>query len=117
MKLSKRRTFNDQFVCDLTKELDGITGMDRDHMLDDFYVHYLLIDSYTLKYIKEGIAIRVPGCTIGGIWIDENNIITRISINSNRIVKYPEDINEIMKKYIGVKIDHENLQYARSETV
>lgn len=105
MKISPRRSFNDQFKCKLTEELDGITGMDRDHHLYDMYHHYLLIDDFTRKHLNDGIPIRVPGSTIGGIWIDESQKITRIEIGGSKIVTYPIDINEIMKKYIGETIE------------
>lgn len=104
IELVQRRSFDDQFVCNLTKDLDNIAKLNKDYTLENLYVHYLFIDNYTRKHYTSAIPIRVPGCTVGGIWIDKDNKIVKISINNNCIIKYPEDINEIMKKYIGVKI-------------
>ena len=52
------------------------------------------------------LAIRVPGGTVGGIWIDKNNMITKIVIDTNYVVKtYPDDVNDLMVKYIREKIE------------
>ena len=104
MLLSRKRSFGDHFVCSLTKELDKITEMQN-----DVYCHYLLIDEWIKKNTNYGIPIRIPGCTVGGVWINAKREIVEISIESNNIITYPDNINEIMKKYIGVMIDYENL--------
>lgn len=108
MKLIYRRSFKDQFVCELTRDIDRIVGMKYDHILED-YGHYIYIDEYDLKHLNEPLAIRVPGCTVGAIWLDEDHKITNIELYNGRIIKYPSNINEIMKKYIGVELTHENL--------
>ena len=107
MLLSRKRSFGDHFVSDLTKELDKITKVNIRE--DDIYCHYLLIDEWTKKNLNYGIAIRIPDCTVGALWINAKREIVEISIDSNRIITYPDNINEIMKKYIGVTIDYENL--------
>lgn len=78
-------------------------------MQNDVYCHYLLIDEWIKKNTNYGIPIRIPGCTVGGVWINAKREIVEISIESNNIITYPDNINEIMKKYIGVMIDYENL--------
>ena len=43
---------------------------------------------------------------VGGIWIDKNNMITKIMIDTNYVVKtYPDDVNDLMEKYIREKIE------------
>ena len=48
-----------------------------------------------------------PGRTVGGIWIDDNNKILKISIDINSNMNYPDNVNEMMEKYIGeiIKVD------------
>lgn len=108
MELVPRRSFKDQFVCKLTKDIDQITGIGNDHILSD-YGHYIYIDDYEWKHLNEPLAIRVPGCTVGALWLDEDHKISNIELYNGRIMKYPSDINETMKKYIGVELTHENL--------
>ena len=110
MELTKRKPHtNTEFVCELTEDLDGITLLDHDDKIYDFFRHYLMIDEYTINHIKDGIPIRVPGSTVGGVWIDDDNKITKIVLGCGKIMRYPDDIDDKMKKYIGVKIEHENL--------
>lgn len=92
-----------EFVCDLTKELDEVSGISNSQYYN-LHHHYILAD----EWCREGkcLAIRVPGGTVGGIWIDDNNVITDIIIDRNYVVKtYPNNVNELMKKYIGKFIE------------
>lgn len=104
MVLKNRRTFDDQFICDLTKDIDKIVGIKYDHILED-YGHYIYIGNYERNHLNEPLAIRVPGCTTGAIWLDDDHKITKIELYNGRIIKYPSDINETMKKYIGVELE------------
>jgi len=100
MKLEYRSNKNFyKAICELTKELDKILN------LNDFFRHYILIDDY-YKDIKF-LPIRVPGKTVGNIWIDDNNVITKIIFETNCIINlYPENINELVKNFIGTVIEY-----------
>lgn len=105
MKLVKRKPNSNDFVCELTKDLDGITLLDHDDTTYNLFHHYLVIDDYTLNHTEDGIPIRVPGCTVGGLWIDENKRIINIDIGYSNLMKYPESVKEKINKYIGVKLE------------
>lgn len=102
MKVSTRLGYmKGEYVCELTVDLDKIAGLDTENK--PFYCHYLL-DSFVND--KSILPIRVPGGTVGGIRLDENNAIIDIKIDRNYTIKtYPEDINEVMKKYIGTIVE------------
>ena len=92
------------YVCELTKELDELAGLDK---LDyyDLCHHYILVDRYGLK--ERVLDIRVPGGTVGGVWFDKNNVITKIDIDTEYVVKtYVENVNEIIQKYVGQKLEY-----------
>ena len=105
MKLNSRKTVvNYEYTCELTKELDSLANLTDKEFYDIFY-HYILADEYCKK--EKCLAIRVPGGTVGGIWIDDNNVITKIVIDTDYVVKtYPSDINEIMQKFVGEVIEY-----------
>lgn len=51
------------------------------------------------------MAIRVPGGTVGSIILDEDDDIYKINIDTDYVIDtYPEDINERIKEFIGVRI-------------
>lgn len=103
MRLENRKHFEDQYRCELTKELDMLAKLSERHSYK-LFSHYILADNCSKK--ERCFAIRVPGGTVGGIWIDDNNVITKIVINTNYVVTtYPDDVNELMEKYIGEVIE------------
>lgn len=106
MKIDNRRTvLNYEYTCKLTKELDSLAKLTDKEFYDVFY-HYILADNWCKK--EKCLAIRVPGGTVGGIRIDDNNIITNIDIDSDYVVKtYPNNVNELIKKFIGEIIEWE----------
>lgn len=102
MKLERRNKYDEEFRCELTRELDDISGILKKGYCEH-YRHYILADKYCKAY--ECLAIRLPGRTVGWIWIN-NNIITKIFINTDRMVNtYPENVNKLMEKYRGLTID------------
>jgi len=105
--IPRKEYFKNECVCELTKELDKLAKLEEKHVWELFR-HYMLIDSHPWNY-KEPIPIRVPGGTVGGIWLDENFCITDIKIDTNYVVKtYPDDVNEkIKEKFLGTKIEIE----------
>lgn len=107
MKLRIKKEFDrfTEYFCNLTNELDKLSGIDKEFGEDNLFKHYILIDNYSLKH--KSISIRVPGGTVGNIIIDENGIITDIKIHINYIVKtYPDDTEKQIKKlFIGENIE------------
>lgn len=99
---SNYEDFN-EFFCEVTDELDKLAGLTRD---DEYYSwrHYILADNLCVK--ERCLAIRIPGGTVGGIWLNKGGVITRIEVDPNYVVKtYPKDVNELIKKFIGCKIE------------
>ena len=103
MKLQQRIPRRQEYRCDLTKELDNISGILENHHYDKFY-HYILADEWCTN--EKCLAIRVPGGTVGGIWFVDNSIITKIVIDVNYVIKtYPANVNELIQKFIGETIE------------
>lgn len=85
---------------------------------DEFCVwirHYILA---TNSYKKDHLyAIRIPGGTVGDIETDNNDIILNLTIDVNYVVRtYPKNINEIIQKYIGEKIEFEDEENEEIDT-
>lgn len=103
MKLEQCITSCNEYRCDLTKELDNISAISRLNYYDMFY-HYILGDKWCRK--QKCLAIRVPGGTVGGIHFDNKNIITKIVVDTNYVVKtYPANVNELIQKFVGEIIE------------
>ena len=95
---------NTQYYCSLTEKLDQCAGFDTQEY--PYYKHYLL--DYRNRDKFNNIPIRVPGGTVGGIWVDNNNVITAIQIDTNYVVKtYSDKLDDIIQKYFGEKIKFE----------
>lgn len=105
MKLENRRSsLEDEYVCELTKELDVLAKLTDKDFYNIFY-HYIVADNCCKK--EKCLMIRVPGGTVGNIYLDDNNVITDIYIDTDYVVKtYPINVNEfITKKFIGTVIE------------
>ena len=104
MKLQNRSHFKfiEQYTCQLTETIDTLANLDTKN--SPCFYHYIMADKDMLQ--NKCLAICVPGGTIGDIYIDDNNNITKIFIATNYIIRnYPDDINEILKEFIGQKIE------------
>ena len=98
MKMENRPNgiLRDDYYCDLTRELDTLAKLDG----SEFFKHYIFIDA--MDKSSEWLAIRVPGGTVGSIRVDANNTILKIEIDTKYVIKtYPDNVNEIIQKYIG----------------
>lgn len=93
-----------EYVCDLTRELDRLSGIDKNEFYELYHHHYILRDKWYDK--RKCLAIRIPGGTLGTIYYDDNFKITELKVDTDYVVKtYPRNVNEIIQKYIGVKIE------------
>lgn len=104
MKLKKvdNSTNNIKYRCNFTEKLDNLSGLSGQGD-NSIFRHYILADEVCKK--EKCLAIRVPGGTVGGITLDENNVITDIAIDTNYVIStYPDNINELVKKFIGEKM-------------
>jgi hypothetical protein len=105
MELTRRKICGEvrkAWTCEITWFLDQVAGLDE-------RLHYIVINDLILFDDEdEGHAayyIRVPGGTVGSIWLDIDHNIRRIFIDTDFVVKsYPEDINEQMKKFVGERM-------------
>lgn len=105
MKLNNRRTYaSSEYRCELTMKLDSLSKLSEREYYERFY-HYVLADDWCKK--EKCLAIRVPGGTVGGIWIDDNNVITKIVVDTEYVVKtYPNNVNELIQKFVGEAIEY-----------
>ena len=106
MKLINRNEWSKkEFRCTLTERLDSLSKMNESKYYDLFY-HYILVDRIGIE--EKCLAIRVPGGTVGGMWIDENNTITKIHVDTDYVVKtYPNNVNELIQKFVGEVIEYQ----------
>ena len=94
---SKYNSFCEYF-CELTEFLDNITEKKRLSRR-----HYIL--ALPCDFADGVLPIRLPGSTVGGVFIDENNVITKVVIDGNYYKNiYPGNINEMLERYVGEKI-------------
>ena len=92
MKLKRRKIQGEvrkAWVCEITWFLDQVAGLDE-------RLHYIVINDLILFDDEEPATyyIRVPGGTVGSIFIDPNNVVE----------SYPANINKQMKKFIGERM-------------
>ena len=117
MKLRAESNFGNrkEYHCEITDELDKLCGFsdnsDEDDMFKCIFRNYILD---TRDVWGNCLAIRIPGRTTGSIYVDENNIIIKCIIDEDCIgdstkspYHYPSNTNEILKKYISVKLELE----------
>lgn len=105
MKLEHKRGTGilSEYIGEFTTELDKLAKLNPSNKRFSLY-HYVMIDEHSVK--DKCLAVRVHGGTVGSIKFDDNNVITKIFIDRNYIIKsYPEDINELMNKYVGERIE------------
>ena len=100
LQLLQRDQWNKrEFRCLLTFELDTLSKIDQDHYYD-LYHHYILADQIALR--EKCFPIRVPGGTVGAVRVDDNNVITKIHVDTDYVIRtYPENVNDLLKKYVG----------------
>ena len=100
----KSKGYWDEYFCNITDRLDQLAGLKT---TNDGYCwrHYILYDDYHKK--NNIMAIRIPCGTVGGIKLDDNNVIKEIKVNTNYVVDtYPDNVEEIMNdEFVGVKVE------------
>ena len=113
IRLNYRCTWNStMYVCDITNEINEY--FDISTTLKDVYEklkcpvtqvgYYIIADGVP----SDVFAIRRPGSTVGAIYCDENNIVTKINVD---FLKEPE-LSEKLQKYVGCKIEYPNYSIA-----
>ena len=74
-----------------------------------------MVDDYFKK--ENVIPIRVPGGTVGGIYVDDNLVINKVIVDTTYVVKtYPANINDIVTKYVGERLEFPTDQERRNQT-
>lgn len=100
MALDKSFITVEEYVCDITRELDKLAGF----RCNDWRRHYIYIDDDYFQ--KKCLPIRIPGGTVGGLYFNDNFEITKIVVDTNYMIKtYSSDINEQLKKFVGIVLD------------
>ena len=99
-----RENLASEWGCDLT-----------DYIQEKYYIGenprnrtYL----YPRKNKDNIIPIRIVGMTIGGVWLNKNNVITEVNINGDSIKyeKFDKSIlNDDFNQFIGEKVDLVNI--------
>ena len=88
------------WTCELTRFLDQVAGLDE-------RLHYIVINDLILSDDEDPATyyIRVPGGTVGSIWLDDDYNIRRIFIDTDYVVKsYPANINKQVRKFVGERM-------------
>lgn len=78
--------------------------------LSDIYYTYIPEEDVVDKR-ERFLAIRRPGRTIGEIEVDENGIIIGVRIPEHGMSSFKEDMNEMMQKYVGEKLERDEVCY------
>ena len=83
-----------KFKCDITNELDKLAHLDTKK--NSLYRHYILLENNNI------LPIRIPGGTVGDLYIRDNKV-EKIIIDTNYVVKtYNNNVNELINsKFIG----------------
>ena len=105
MELKKRKTYGEgrlrnTWTCEITWFLDQVAGLDE-------RLHYIVMNDLILFDDKDPATyyIRVPGGIVGSIWMDNENNIRKIFIDTKNVVEsYPKNINEQVKKFVGERM-------------
>lgn len=103
MELMRRKICGEvrkAWTCEITRFLDQVAGLDE-------RLHYIVINDLILFDDEDPAAyhIRVPGGTVGSIWLDVDHNIKRIFIDTDYVIdSYPNNVNEQVKKFIGERL-------------
>lgn len=103
MELTRRKICGEvrkAWDCEITWFLDQVAGLDE-------RLHYIVINDLILFDDEEPATyyIRVPGGTVGSIFLDDDYNIKEIFIDTNYVIdSYPVNINEHVKKFIGERM-------------
>lgn len=103
MELKRRKIHGEvrkAWTCEITWFLDQAAGLDEK-------LHYIVINDLILFDDEDPATyyIRVPGGTVGSIFLDGDYNIKEIFIDPNNVVEsYPVNINKQVKKFIGERM-------------
>ena len=103
---NKRPWLPDEYFCEITDFLDKESGIVKSAGYPHGYHHYVLYDSKDFK--KGCLAIRVPGGTVGALYLTDDSKVDSVVVDTNYVVKtYPKNINELLKVFEGKQIEVE----------
>ena len=91
--------------CDITATLDAfLYGLNN--------IYYVYIPEEDVADKKERfLAIRRPGRTIGEIEVDEHDVIINVRISEHGMSSFKEDMNKVLKKYVGERLERDEICY------
>lgn len=93
----RRKLLHQEYVCEVTEKLTEIL-----YGASNLYRAYVC-GTYTDKTM----AIRVPGCTVGRIELNGDDIITEVTIYDYALNRFEGDPNETLKQFVGTKVSYE----------
>ena len=100
MELKRRKIRGEVRNAQTCEFLDQVAGLDEK-------LHYIVINDLILFNDEDPATyyIRVPGGTVGSIWLDDDYNIRRIFIDTDYVIEsYPKDINEQVEKFLGERM-------------
>lgn len=102
MPLEQKHGYPDmmaEYTCELTRFLDkqaGLTGR---------MVHYILDSPVNKEDGTKFYPIRIPGGTVGALWLDKDSRIIKTALDTGYVVKtYPMDIREKVTRFAGMAV-------------
>lgn len=101
MILSNEKHSIVHYECELTHELTDILRYSNKH-------YYIYVDGFSIRtdlYNDLALGLRVPGCTIGTIVVDEECNIQEIYIADSYMHIFEKSPEEIINKYKNEKIE------------
>lgn len=95
---------------DLTKKFDEHLVDEQKQIIAEGYCLGTYIFYTEADYRDKSLAIRVPGATRAGVFIDDNDIITKIELIEdtcfgNGLRCYKDSLKSIIPELIGTKLD------------
>lgn len=103
LKFFKKNLIGTEYTCELTEELDK-----------QLFGHFVCCESYKVYILDDRdsydpftLALRVPGCTIGYIDVNEKWEIVEAKINDYALERFANNPNETLKQFIGQKLEVE----------
>ena len=95
----RRKLLHEEYYCELTEKLTEILCG-----TSDLYRAYVCG-----TYMDKTLAIRVPGCTIGYVELNIDNVIVKVTIYDYALNRFKDNPNETLKQFVGQKLETEDI--------